>query len=166
MLALAKQAGLGAGQHKREAVDHLWGHKCVNGRPKNIRKRRVAVISECLGPKFDFARGRGKAPQVSSFIQTPMLRVNSRQLPTQSGRFGPKLLEGNAAGFKLLAMGGIDIPVPELFTKTEPSGQIKDDLRVGAGLIGGRDDRRPKLNARLCLLTYLESNLQRFAFEA
>src|SRR5215510_14742892 len=118
MLALAKQAGLGAGQHKREAVSKIWGYECVNGRPDNIRKRRVAMIGECLGPQFHLPRRRGKAPRVSSFVQPLLLRVNSRQLPMQSGRLGSKLLEGNAAGLKLLAIGGIDIAVPELFTKT------------------------------------------------
>lgn len=66
----------------------------------------------------------------------------------------------------MVAIGGIDLAVPKLCAKTQPTSQVKDDVGVGAGLSRWRDNRLPKLNVRLCVLAYLESNLQGFALEA
>jgi hypothetical protein len=60
MLALTKQARFGAGQHERVTVSQLWGQECGDSGLKDLRKPRVAVIGERLGPELHLPRGRGK----------------------------------------------------------------------------------------------------------
>ena len=66
---------------------------------------------------------------------------------------------------ELMAVGGIDVAIPELRAEAEARGEIEDDVGVRARLAGRRHDRRAKLDQRLRLLADLEADLQRLALE-
>jgi len=77
------------------------------------------VIKEGLGPEFDFPRRRLEAARVSFVVSRRVLDVTGRQRFPQSGRFGSKLIQGNAARAKLISVSRIDITVPKMLTKAE-----------------------------------------------
>jgi len=64
-----------------------------------------------------------------------------------------------------MAVGGIDVAVPELLGKAEADGEVEDDVGIRARLAGRRNDRRAELDQRLCLGADLEADLQCLAFE-
>jgi hypothetical protein len=41
-----------------------------------------------------------------------------------------------------VAVGGIDVTIPELLGETEAGGEIEDDVGIRAGFAGRRHDRR------------------------
>jgi len=49
----------------------------------------------------------------------------------------------------LLAIGGINIAIPELLVQSEAPGERKDEISVGSRLALRRDDRRSQLDERL-----------------
>src|SRR6202166_3046335 len=89
-----------------------------------------------------------------------------RQRSLQSGRFGLKLIQGDAARSKLMSVSRIDIAVPEMLAKPETHGEVENEIRVGARRASRGNDRLPKLDVRLCILVDLKSDLQSFAFKA
>ena len=89
-----------------------------------------------------------------------------RQRFPQSGRFGSKLIQGNAARAKLISVSRIDITVPEMLAKAETHSEAEDEIGVRPCLAGRGNDRLPKLNVRLCIFVDLKSDPQSFAFEA
>ena len=64
-----------------------------------------------------------------------------------------------------MAVGGLDVAVPEVVAETEAARQVEDDLRVGAGLAAGRDHRPSQLDERLRLRARLEADLERLPLE-
>ena len=74
---------------------------------------------------------------------------------------GAELLQRDAGRRELVAIGGVDIAVPELLAQAEPAGEIEDDVGVGAGLAERRDDRPAQLDQRLRLGADVEADLQR-----
>jgi hypothetical protein len=68
MLALTKQAGLGAGQDQRETVSQVGTRKRADWRFNEVRQGRVAVIKEGLGPEFDLSRRGQEAAWVSLVV--------------------------------------------------------------------------------------------------
>jgi len=68
MLALTKQAGLGAGQDQRETVSQVGTRKRADWRFNEVRQGRIAVIKEGLGPEFDFPRRGREAAWVSLVV--------------------------------------------------------------------------------------------------
>jgi len=55
----------------------------------------------------------------------------------------PKLLQGDTARTKLLPVGGIDIPVPEMLAEAETRGKAEDDIDIGPCFPGRGDDGLP-----------------------
>ena len=53
-----------------------------------------------------------------------------------------------------------------MLAKTETRGKTQDNIGIGPGLAGWRDDGLPELNVRLRFCADFESDLKRFAFEA
>src|SRR5438874_1974485 len=166
MLGLTKKTGFRARQDQREGRSQVRASDRAHGWFDKIRHRRIAVIKEGFRPEFDFPRRRREAPRVSLVIARSVLDVLRRQRLPYSSRLRPKLLQGDAAGTKLLPVSGVDTAVPEMLAKTETRGKTQDNIGIGAGLAGRRDDGLPKLNARLRLWTDFESDLESFAFEA
>ena len=119
MLGLTKQAGLGAGQDQREGSSQVRARNRADWRFDKVRQGRITVIKEGLGPEFDFPRRRREAAWVSLSSLAGVLGVTGRQRFPQSGRFGSKLIQGNAARTKLLPVSRIDITVPEMLAKAE-----------------------------------------------
>src|SRR5271169_4428367 len=112
MLALAKQAGFGAGQDQGKGSDQIRAPKRADRRLDEIGQRRMTVIEEGLGPELDFPRWGGKTAWVSLVVARGMLDVPRRQRFAQSGRFRAKLIQGNTARTELMAVSGIDIAIP------------------------------------------------------
>src|SRR5947208_2264556 len=166
MLGLTKKTGFRERQDQREGRSQVRASDRAHGWFDKIRHRRIAVIKEGFRPEFDFPRRRREAPRVSLVIARSVLDVLRRQRLPYSSRLRPKLLQGDAAGTKLLPVSGVDTAVPEMLAKTETRGKTQDNIGIGAGLAGRRDDGLPKLNARLRLCTDFESDLESFAFEA
>jgi hypothetical protein len=68
MLALTKQAGLGAGQDQGETASQVGVRNRADWRFNEVRQGRVAVIKEGLGPEFDFPRRGREAAWVSLVV--------------------------------------------------------------------------------------------------
>src|SRR5258708_8308675 len=130
MLALTKQAGLGAGQYQREGGSQIRARNGADWWFDKVRQGRITVIKEGLGPEFDFARGRHEAALVSFVVSRRVVGGTGRQLFPQSGGFGSKLIQGNAARAKLISVSRIDITVPEMLAKAETHGEVENDIRV------------------------------------
>ena len=166
MLGLTKQTGLGAGQDQREGGSQIRARNRADWRFDKVRQGRITVIKEGLGPEFDFPRRRREAARVSLVVARGVLGVTRRQRFPQSGRFGSKLIQGNAARAKLISISRIDITVPEMLAKAETRSEVEDEIGVTPCLAGRGNDRLPKLNVRLRIFADLKSDLQSFAFEA
>jgi hypothetical protein len=86
-----------------------------------------------------------------------MLGVTRLQGFPQSGRFGSKLVQGDTTRPELLAIGSVDVAVPELLAKAEMRCEAENEIGVRPCLTGRGDDRLPKLNMRLCGFADLKS---------
>ena len=64
-----------------------------------------------------------------------------------------------------MAVGGLDVAVPELLGEAEAGGEIEDDVGIRAGFAGWRNHRLAKLDMRLRLQADLEAELQRLPLE-
>ena len=64
-----------------------------------------------------------------------------------------------------MAVGGVDVAVPELLGEAEAGGEIEDDFGIGARVAGRRHDRRAKLDQRLRFCADVEADLQRLPLE-
>src|SRR5436305_6003459 len=95
-----------------------------------------------------------------------MLDVLCGQRLRYSGRLRSKLIQRDAARSELLLVSGINVAIPELLAKSETRSEAEDDVGVGPCLAGRGNDRLSKLDARLRCCADLESELERFAFEA
>jgi len=65
-----------------------------------------------------------------------------------------------------MAVGGLDVAIPELRRQPKPPGEVEDDVGIRARFAGRRHDRRAKLDQRLRLGTDLETDLQALALES
>jgi len=75
-----------------------------------------------------------------------MSRVARLQRYPQTSGAGAQLIQCDPGGSKLVAIGGIDVAVPELRAKPEAGGEVENDIGVGAGFAGRRDDGWAKLD--------------------
>jgi hypothetical protein len=166
MLGLTKKTGFRARQDQREGRSQVGASDRAHGWFDKIRHGRIAVIKEGFRPEFDFPRRRREAARVSLVIARSVFDVLRRQRFPQSSRLRSKLLQGDAAGTKLLPVSSVDITVPEMLAKTETRSKTQDNIGIGPGLAGWRHDGLPKLNVRLRFCADFESDLERFAFEA
>src|ERR1700722_1023395 len=80
-------------------------------------------------------------------------------------RAGPQLLQSDSRRCKLVAVGRIDVAVPEEFSEAEPACEIEYDAGVGTRLAAWRHDRLSKLHPRLCLRSDVETHLQSLVLE-
>ena len=64
-----------------------------------------------------------------------------------------------------MAVGGLDVAVPELLGEAVAGGEIEDDVGIRAGFAGWRNHRLAKLDMRLRLQADLEAELQRLPLE-
>src|ERR1700756_3985395 len=95
-----------------------------------------------------------------------MLGVTGRQRFPQSGRFGSKLIQRNAARAELMPVSRIGVTVPEMLAEPETRGETEDEIGVRPRFTRRGNDRLPKLNVRLRSFADLKSDLQGFAFKA
>ena len=140
MLGLTKQTGFGAGQDQREGRSQVRAGNRADWRFDKVRQGRIAVIKEGLGPEFDFPRRRREAARVSFVVSRRVFGVTGRQRFLQSGRFGSKLIQGNAARAKLISVSRIDITVPEMLAKAETRSEVEND--IGSRTVPGRAGQR------------------------
>src|ERR1700730_9791149 len=166
MLALAKQAGLGARQDQRIGSGKVGARNRADWRFDKVRKRRITVVKKGLGPEFHFPRRRREAAWISSVVPRGMLDVTRRQGFPQSGRLGSKLIQGDTARPELLAISSLDVAVPELLAEAKARCEVENEIGVRPCLTRRSDDRLPKLNMRLCGFADLKSGFESFAFEA
>ena len=159
MLGLTKETGLGAGQYQGEGCSQVRTRDWADWRFNEVRQGWITVIEEGLGPEFDFPRRRREAARVSFVVPRRVLGVTGRQRFPQSGRFGSKLIQGNAARAKLISVGRIDVTVPEMLAKAKTRGEVEDEIGVGPCLARRGNDRLPELNVRLCIFADLKSDL-------
>ena len=131
-----------------------------------VGQRRVAVIEEGFRIELDLARRRGETARIAVRIGLGVFGVARPQRHAQAAGGGTQLLKRNAGGAELMAIGGLDVAVPELRAEAEAAGEIEDDIGIGARLAGRRHDRLAELDERLRVRADLEADLQRLALEA
>src|SRR6516164_11615812 len=123
------------------------------------------MLQKGLRVELDLARGSGKAAWRAIGVKFRVFGVAGFERQPNSTGVGAQLLEADAGRRQLVAVGGIDIAIPELRTEAEPLGQTEDDVGVGTRLAARRHDGRTKLDQRLCLRADVEANLQGLALE-
>src|SRR5438105_15737972 len=140
MLGLAEKRRLGAAQDQRKA------HRQVGSRYRadlwllKLRQRRVALVEKGLRVKLNLARRRRKAARRAVRVRFGIFRVAGLQRELYPAAVGAQLLKADASRRQLMAVGGVDVAVPELCAEPEPPGEIKDDVGIGACLAGWRHD--------------------------
>src|SRR5450432_3520131 len=157
MLALTKQAGLGARQDQRIASSQVGARNRADWRFDKVRQGRITVVEKGLGPEFHFPRRRREAAWISLVVLRGMLDVTRLQGFPQSAGFGSKLIQGDTTRPELLAISSVDVAVPELLAKAKARGEAENEIGVRPCLTRRGDDRLPKLNMRLCGFADLKS---------
>src|SRR5215468_1879204 len=165
MLGLTEYGGLCACQHQREPCGQLRSCRACQRLPK-IWQRVVAVLDEGFRPELDLARWRREPAGIALGVDDGMLAVLRGECDPDAAWFCLQLFQGHAAGAELLAIGGMDIAVPEVLAQAEPLRQVKDEVDVGSRFARWRHDRLAPLHEGLCLSTDLISDLQGFTLEA
>ena len=95
-----------------------------------------------------------------------VLCVGRRQWHLDAGGLGLQLVERQAARRQLLAVGGLDVTIPEVLEKTEVLRQAEDNLGVRARLANRRHHGVAILHQGLCTHADLEAEPHRLALEA
>ena len=73
--------------------------------------------------------------------------------------------ERHARGAELVAVGGVDVTVPEMGAETETAGEIEHDLGIRAGFTARLDHGTPQLHQRLRRRAHVEADLEALALE-
>src|SRR6516165_10709479 len=123
------------------------------------------MLQKGLRVELDLARGSGEAARRAIGVKFRVFGVAGFERQPNSAGVGAQLLEVDAGRRQLMAIGGVDIAIPELRTEAEPLSQIEDDVGVGTRLAARRHDRRTKLDQRLRLRADVKANLQRLALK-
>src|SRR6201986_3263413 len=123
------------------------------------------MLQKGLRVELDLARGSSKAARRAIGVKFRVFGVAGFERHPNSAGAGAQLLEADAGRRQLMAVGGIDIAIQEMWTKAKPLGQTEDDVSVGTRLAARRQDGRTKLDQRLRLRADVEANLQGLALE-
>src|SRR5215472_7311154 len=123
------------------------------------------MLQKSLRVELDLARGSGEAARRAIGVKPRVFGVTGFERQPNSAVIGAQLLDADAGRGQLVAVGGIDIAIPELRTEAEPLGQTEDDVGVGTRLAARWHDGWTKLDQRLRLRADVEANLQGLALE-
>ena len=147
MLALAKHCRLRIGQDQRKARREVRPRHRADLWLLEVRQRRVAVFEERFRVEFNLARRRSESAGIALRIELGVFGVARLQRYAQAAGGGAQLLQSNAGGAKLGAIGGLDVAVPELSAETEAAGEVEDEIGIRARFPGRWHDRLPELNS-------------------
>ena len=62
-----------------------------------------------------------------------------RQRDAKPARLGPELFQAHTAGGELMAVGRLNVPLPEMLSKAQPHGHFEDDVGIGSRFAGRID---------------------------
>src|SRR5688500_18264738 len=145
MLALAEPKGLCTGEGQRIAPSQLRPRPRTHQRLLELGKRWVPVVKQRFRVQLDLAR-RGVESTSDAVGHGREFSMLGFQPQADSAGGRAEALERHTARAELVAVGGIDVSVPEMVSQAEPSREVEDDLNVGARLTAWRDERLSKLN--------------------
>src|SRR5215471_4637316 len=104
------------------------------------------MLQKSLRVELDLARGSGEAAWRAIGVKFRVFRVTGFERQPNSAGVGAQLLEADAGRRQLVAVGGVDIAIPEQRTEAEPPGQIENDVGVGTRLAARWHNGRTQLN--------------------
>src|SRR5512147_664451 len=145
VLALAEQGVLRAREDQRIALHEIRTGRRTDQRLMVLRQRRIAVCKQGFRVQLDLARGRVEA-QRDTVDLVGELAVARLERDARTLGVVAQPVEREARGRQLVAVGRVDVPLPEVIAETETDGEVEDNLGIGTSLAWGRGYGPAQLN--------------------